>query len=255
MSPTKNQNMNQGTSTRFRHFPIIATLVAFISVVILTSLGLWQLDRAEQKSARQAHIQRMASQRTQSVEIVAAKVKNSDIRDMPFYASLKPDTSKLLFLDNRTHKGRIGYEVLVPAQTNAGTLLVNLGWIEGTGRRDTLPLVSLASEPVVWQGIAAIPSTNAFIRETAQPGGAWPMVIQQIDLSFITQALNEPVLPFIMQLTDESPEGFIRQWQPVVMPAEKHIGYALQWFGLAIACLVVYLFAVKNRMRRYDSSK
>jgi len=36
-------------------------------------------------------------------------------------------------------------------------------------------------------------------------------------------------------------KGFRQQWEPQVMAPEKHQAYAVQWFSLAIACLVVYL--------------
>ena len=32
-------------------------------------------------------------------------------------------------------------------------------------------------------------------------------------------------------------------YEPVVMPPEKHVAYAVQWFLLALASLVVYGFA------------
>ena len=35
--------------------------------------------------------------------------------------------------------------------------------------------------------------------------------------------------------------GFIRNWKPVVLLPEKSTSYAVQWFSLALALLVIYI--------------
>jgi len=32
----------------------------------------------------------------------------------------------------------------------------------------------------------------------------------------------------------------VREWTPNVMPAERHLAYAVQWFALALAALVTF---------------
>ena len=44
-------------------------------------------------------------------------------------------------------------------------------------------------------------------------------------------------------------DDYIREWQPVVMEPLKHIGYALQWYGLALAAGIIYIVARRRRQR------
>jgi len=37
------------------------------------------------------------------------------------------------------------------------------------------------------------------------------------------------------------PDGYVRNWAPPGFPPMRHIGYAVQWFGLALALGVIYL--------------
>ena len=37
------------------------------------------------------------------------------------------------------------------------------------------------------------------------------------------------------------PEGYLRQWQAPGFPPLRHIGYAVQWFGLALTLFVIYI--------------
>ncbi len=42
-------------------------------------------------------------------------------------------------------------------------------------------------------------------------------------------------------LDEGQPDGFVRDWRPPGMTPEKHVGYAIQWFGLATTVAVTWL--------------
>ena len=44
-----------------------------------------------------------------------------------------------------------------------------------------------------------------------------------------------------MLLDAAEPDGFARNWSPGEFPPVRHIGYAVQWFGLALALAVIYV--------------
>ena len=59
----------------------------------------------------------------------------------------RPDRQFLL--DNRSHAGEPGYEVLTPLELADGrALLVDRGWVAFTGSRAHLPDMSFAAAPV-----------------------------------------------------------------------------------------------------------
>jgi cytochrome oxidase assembly protein ShyY1 len=72
---------------------------------------------------------------------------------------------------------------------------------------------------------------------------SWPQRIQSIDINKISQLLAKPLLPFIVYVDNDDSLGYIKEWVPIVMPPEKHRGYAFQWFSLAIAWFILMLSA------------
>lgn len=228
-------------------WPIIATLVTLAAVVIMFALGLWQLDRAEHKERRLVQIE----QRQQDAPVTLSTLLaiDGDNRDIGFTARGYLLSEHIFLLDNRIHQGRVGYQVLAPLETQSGLLMVNFGWVPAGKTRQDLPDIQLPSDLIEVYGIVAIPENNPMITETATPGQSWPVVIQQTDMLVFNSFLDQSVLNFVMLADEENPVGFIRDWQPVVMPPEKHIAYAIQWFGLALACMVVFIFAFKKRIK------
>lgn len=237
--------------TQSQRWPIVATIVTLAAVVIMFALGFWQLDRADAKEQRLAQIEQR-QQRSQ-ISLQALTKFDSDIRDIKFTAQGELLSDRLFLLDNRINNGRVGYEVIVPLNTDNGLLMVNMGWVPAGATRQDLPLIHLPSGPTGFSGIASVPDKNPMITETATVGESWPIVIQQIDFEVFQSFLKLPVLKVIMLLDQTQELGFVRNWQPVVMPPEKHLAYAIQWFGLALACILVFIFALKKRIqRRHD---
>ena len=91
------------------------------------------------------------------------------------------------------------------------------------------------------------------VKETASVDGIWPKVIQQTDLKVIQQHYTQEILPFVVLLNTQESSIFIRDWQPVVMAPEKHLAYAVQWFLLALAALVIFVIAQRNKLKRNKS--
>jgi surfeit locus 1 family protein len=45
----------------------------------------------------------------------------------------------------------------------------------------------------------------------------------------------------VILLDAREPDGYVRRWSPPGFPPMRHIGYAVQWFGLSLALLVIYI--------------
>jgi len=229
--------------------PIVATLVTFVCVVIMFALGNWQLQRAEQKTERLLALELAA--KTGQVDLHQVLSSNIDeMLDMPVNFEGVADTSRYFLLDNKIQKGRVGYEVLVPMQTNSGTVIANFGWVAATNSRNILPDIQINDENERFTGVISLPLNNTMVKETAQIDGHWPKVLQQTDLNIIQQHYKQQVLSFVVLLNPQDNSTFIRNWQPVVMAPEKHIAYAIQWFLLAFAALAVFIIAQRKKLKR-----
>lgn len=224
--------------------PLLATLFTFSAVVIMFALGLWQLQRAEEKTL---YLQQLENSGAQPISSMTDSSSLTDGQKVAINGHLL--TEQYLLLDNKVHQGRVGYQVLVPLLSPQGTVLVNFGWVPAPASRRQLPDVELPTGTFSATGSTAAARLNPMITETATGDNSWPKVVQQIDLPLFSQWLQRSLLPMVVQLDPEPSSGYQRHWQQVVMPPEKHIGYAIQWFGLALACMLVYLFALFKSKR------
>jgi cytochrome oxidase assembly protein ShyY1 len=229
--------------------PFVATLVTFVCVVIMFALGNWQLQRAEQKTERLLAIKLAA--KTAQVDLQQVLRSNVDeMLDMPVNFEGAADAAHYFLVDNKITKGRVGYQILVPMQTDSGTVIANFGWIAATSNRDVLPKVQIDAEKERYAGVISLPQNNAMVKETALVDGNWPKVLQQTDLKVIQQHYSQEVLPFVVLLNPQEASTFVRNWQPVVMAPEKHLAYAAQWFLLGFAALAVFIIAQRNKLKR-----
>jgi surfeit locus 1 family protein len=72
----------------------------------------------------------------------------------------------------------------------------------------------------------------------------YPVVASFPTRGEIAQLLNEPqwaAAADLVLLDPDQPDGYVRNWAPPGFPPMRHIGYAVQWFGLALALAVIYV--------------
>jgi cytochrome oxidase assembly protein ShyY1 len=227
---------------------LLPWLLTAISVAAMCGLGFWQLERMIQKQHRLASIAQKQS--NGSVSLLTA-LTNDDPRDITVTFDGEPDTTHLVFLDNQIQDKRVGYDVIVPVRTNAGWVLVNYGWVSAPDMQRTLPTIEIDKGLLSFRGIVSVPGKNPLITETNTQSWVFPALVQQIDFADLSQRLNRDLLPYVIQLTTDD-VAFVRDFRPVVMSPEKHLGYAVQWFGLAIAAAAIGGFAISKKGRSYE---
>lgn len=231
---------------------LIPTLVFLLLFPILLRLGFWQLDRAEEKQ----QIQLLFEQRGQ---ISALQLKGDlEITDNLKYrrvaVSGRYDTSHQILLDNKVHNQTVGYHVLTPLKINNSNkaVLVNRGWVKGNFDRRVLPEIKTPPEKLEINGVISIPSGNIFTdSEYNRDGNIWPAVYQWIDFKDIEKASGLDILPLIIRQAPEDAHGYVRVWSKVNLKPEKSTSYAVQWFTLAFALLVIYIVV---NLRKVESN-
>jgi surfeit locus 1 family protein len=227
---------------------LVPTLVMLPVLALLLWLGTWQWHRAAEKQALWDGFAR-GTDATIDLPGIAAPLP-------PRYAHVRVSGTYLpdrqILLDNMTHDERAGYRVLTPLLRADGTVvLVDRGWIAPGRTRADLPDVRVdASARTVSGRLDFLPRPG--IEPVAPPDGTgWPRV-----LSFPTMAQAERVLgrrayPDIVLLDPALPDGYVRAWQPPGFPPERHLGYAVQWYGLALTLVLLWFFV--NLRKRTDT--
>lgn len=229
-------------------------LLAGAVIALFCSLGSWQLGRAKQKEAMLADAQRILAER-RAVPL-SERALPARARDYSWTQGHgRYLDAPAVLLDNQNHQGRTGVRVLRLFQPDDGAapMLVDLGWLPLPGNRQ-LPTLSLATGEAELRGLLAPPPSEGMARAYAsrQPNG-----------EILTTALDAPELPQLLGVTTLSPRllkldpalpgGYTRDLDilPNTLPPERHLGYAVQWFGLALAVFITALVvSLRGRGRR-----
>ncbi|WP_317983491.1 SURF1 family protein [Salinimonas profundi] len=231
----------------------IAIVVTLLAIALMFRLGFWQLDRMHQKEARLASIAQ--KQTNGPISLFDLPASLSDSRDLPVTFNAQRFGNTIFYLDNQIVEGRVGYHVLAPVRTESGNVLLNFGWVPAGAYRDVLPHVELPVGQIKYSGILSVPGDNPVVRETALAFTGREVVLQKIDIDVLNAHTDLQLQPYIIQLEAPVDDKFVRNWQPVVMPPKKHLAYAVQWFGLALAASIIALIVFFPRGNRNDKNQ
>ncbi len=219
------------------------TLFTMIALPILLSLSVWQWNRAAEKREL---VTRYAQLQAQPPVALTAE----NINDLPDYQRVTVqgyfDNEHTWLLDNKQRRGKVGFEVVTPFELPDGQyLLVNRGWIAAGKTREQLPVVEdVQGEVTLFADLASVVKHPLLDARTTRK--EWPRIIMAIDVADMSQQLQEDLLPRYLRIDESSPGAFITNWQAVNMSPEKHVGYAFQWLGLALALIIWFVLANTN---------
>lgn len=234
---------------RLAFWPIVLYLCL---LTLLISLGFWQLDRAEEKR----QFLNMEAQRLNVQSIIINAEMNTDLT-LQRYRKAKAtghyDIKHQFLLDNQIYQGKAGFLVLTPFILNGSDtgVLVNRGWLPLNIERSNLPKIDFDSKFNTISGrINAFPSVGIKLEGGGIPTENWPSVVQFAVPDKLAEKLGYALLPFQLELDPGEANGYTRDWQArQIMPVEKHIAYAMQWFGLALTLtvLIIWISCKKNK--------
>lgn len=156
--------------------------------------------------------------------------------------------NKTRYLDNQTLNGDAGYGVLTIFKSQERFYLVNRGFYEYETRSSTPEIESVLGSIII-TGKQTTPAQPLILNEGVND----PMTrrIQSIDLEALSKELGVPINHYVVQ---SEGQGLLRPL-PISDPylsEHKHLGYALQWLLLAIAGIVILLFASINKKNKKE---
>lgn len=224
------------------------SLVVSACVIILIKLGLWQQQRYQEKQQIIATYDARMTLTAQNIE--KKYLTSTDFKYLPVKATGHLLDEHNFYLDSQFDKHRIGYHVLSPLRIAhpQTTILIDRGWIPQGATRNRLPSIKAMDKEVTLEGHIYYPQKGVILGENIDPTvTGWPKRIQYINFEALSLQLGEPLAPFIIRLNNDAPHGFSREWHIVNMPPQRHLAYALQWFGLAITLIIVYIVACTSR--------
>lgn len=226
-------------------FKIIPTLVYLCLLPVLLALGMWQLDRSEQK--RVLLQLREHAGATEILKLSAAtEDKANALRYRQVEVSGRYDAEHQFLIDNQISGGKAGYFVLTPLVLTGENkaVLVNRGWIPQNPDRKALPDLQVNNAETNISGrINHFPRVGIKLAGAEIPTEGWPSVVQVADANVLAKKLGYSLFQFQVELDKELPDGFKREWQTsTVMLPEQHTAYAIQWFALALTLTILFIW-------------
>jgi surfeit locus 1 family protein len=226
------------------------TLLAIALVVMLVALGRWQLQRAGEKRALFDSFA-AASTAALPIDLRSPKVE----RYSRVEADGHFDETRQILIDNMVESGQAGYFVITPfALKDGGWVLVNRGWVPLGQTRAARPALPVAGNLRTIRGRADnLPSPGIRMGVPAPLAPPYPVVAAYPTRAEVAQLLKESnwtSATDLILLDAGEPNGYVRNWAPPGFPPIRHIGYAVQWFALALALAVIYV--VTNFRRTKD---
>lgn len=221
---------------------IIPTIITLLVLPVLLNLGFWQLDRAEEK---REIIKLFKKQNEAGPLLITGEKKinkNLNYRDSKVEGHYVSE--KLIFIDNKIHQGKSGVYVLTPfkIKNSEYSILINRGWVAMAADRSSLPKIKTDRRALSLTGKIKILTEKPFtVGEQFQSNQGWPALMQWINVAEIEKKSQLKLLPYIFLLDNDAQTGFVRNWKPVILLPEKSTSYAVQWFSLALALLVIYI--------------
>ena len=206
----------------------VPLLAAIMVAAVCVRLGLWQLDRLEERQARNATIAAAFRDPPLVAEIAA---RDSVARFRRVSVTGRWNYARETTITGRTRNGSPGVHVVTPAILGDGTeIMVNRGWVYSPDAR-TIEL-SGWHEGDQAQFIGYVDALPSSLRE----GSARMYVVALADSSAVTGAPDRPVRLNAPAFADEGP----------------HLNYAVQWFSFAGIALIGTPLVLRRQRRRRD---
>jgi cytochrome oxidase assembly protein ShyY1 len=217
--------------------------------VLLVFLGFWQLQRLEDRRARNTEIELNTTR-----EVVAADQSmgpsTDEWRRVTLTGRYVPDS--IISVINRSQDGVAGDNIAgVFESENNGLFLVNRGFIPLAESKNALP-----NTPLTMIGYVRLTQTRGTLG-AIDSSSQGTVEFQRYDLARIRAALDLGInTNYYVQLIEESPSPKSEWPIPVPFPTideGPHFSYAMQWFFFAFVAVAGWTVVVVRKLREETS--
>lgn len=209
---------------------------------LFSTLGVWQLQRGFEKADI---LERFAKAADKAPRAISAGSWAEEGVIETAQTNGTYDGEKQLLLDGQSHDGVPGYRVWTPMRLAeaGGVLMVDRGWIPGSGDRSQLPPLPVPTgEQMVSGYFRTLPVPGMRTEANNCAEGPWPRIVQYPTIEDLRCLYGDAIAVGLLLLSPDAEGGFVREWSsgPELSP-NKHYGYAGQWFLFAVVLLVLFI--------------
>ncbi|GHJ03991.1 SURF1-like protein [Streptomyces olivaceus] len=241
---------------------VILTLVAVLLIPTMIRLGLWQMHRYEERTARNDLVARALDAAPVAAESLTAPGRKitTDERYRTVTAKGRFDADGEVVVRRRTDADdNIGYHVLTPFVLADGkVMLVNRGWIPADGASQTeYPEVPAPPRGEITVTGRLMPDETTEASGIKDLQGLPDRQIMLINSEQQAERLDAQVLGGYVVLKEPEPKGDTPE--PIGGPGNENAAlnyaYAIQWWLFAAAVPVGWWFLVRREKRDRESAE
>ena len=241
---------------------LLSSIIFLLCISLFLSLGFWQLDRAKEKD----NIIQLYQERQASAPEKLESFLNTDIKNT-YYKKYKVTgryINKTFLIDNKIKNKKPGFNVISLFRLNITNeiIAVDRGWIQMKGDRKNIHKnFEYLNNQNIEKDVQEIngyifPRDKSYTIGDISTDNNWPRLLQAVNFEAIEDTIVEKdsfVPGVVFRLGHENKFGFDRSWEIISMSSAKHLGYAFQWFAMAIALIVLtVLFFKRKRNEQKD---
>jgi len=238
---------------------LLTTLVVLAGMAVLVRLGLWQLDRLEQRQARNALIVAQLSAAPLDLNAGSLPADLSGVTNRRAVARGEFDFAQQVALTLQTWEGQPGVHLVAPLRLEGReeAVLVDRGWIpyEDSAPEEWSRFDETGTQTVGGFLQPSQPPPRGSARAAAEEGSQreW----YRVDVQAIQAQVPYPLLPvYLLQTPGENPRTS-PPYRPEPQPdlsEGRHLGYAIQFFLFALILGAGYARVVGKRTYETEES-
>lgn len=240
------------TDKAAHRLPVGLTLSVAVAFAILVGLGGWQLQRLAWKQDLLARVAALQSAPADDLTPLLVRIKAGEDLEYGRARVACPGLAAAPYLEvYGVRDGQAGVRLVsacVLAAAPYGAILVDRGFVnDDISARP--PVDPTARAPVEVVGVFRAPEKPSFVTPPNEPA-ANHWYSRDIPAMAAQLKATSPAPLFLMAETPTNPEW--KALVPAPLPAEisnRHLEYALTWFGLAAALLGVYAAVLWKRWK------
>jgi surfeit locus 1 family protein len=217
----------------------LVTLAAVVVALLTARLGVWQLSRADEKTASQAAIEQQSLQPV--LEVLPSDAQPASTwHHRRVHLQGRWSAAHTVYLDNRQMmNGRPGFFVVTPLVLADGrAVLVQRGWLpRDVNERTRIDDAPAPAGDVSVEGRIAPPPARLFEFEGADTG----RIRQNIGIEAFARETGLRLVPLSVLQTGPA-DKLLRNWPAPATGVGKHHGYAFQWFALSSLVVILYVW-------------
>lgn len=235
---------------------VILTLVALLLIPTMIRLGIWQMHRYEERTARNQLVSDALTAEPVSVETLTSPghVVTRDERYRSVTATGRFDTGREVVVRRRVNADEaVGFHVLTPfVLTDGKVLLVNRGWIPADGPSQTaFPKVPAPPAGQITVTGRLMPDETTAASGIKDLKGLPDRQVMLINSEQEAERLGAVVLGGYIAQTAPAPKGDTPQLigRPGDEDAALNYAYAIQWWLFSAAVPVGWVVLVRRELR------